>query len=183
MPPEKGDNSFSGLAYIGREKGCSSEGGFGSQNPGEYKYNYFIKMPSQLIEILSTYDMPVLNVILIRPIAALSPGIYITHTILPIKPTTQMLSALQIAHSCITEAKFDSYPAQKIHGNLGRIFYSFFSAAFFILNSLTQSSAFDFGKTKILTTSSTASTFPVPKTFSRDTFFPIFNRPPLTVSM
>lgn len=57
-----------------------------------------------------------------------------------------------------------------------------FSAALFSLNSFTHPSAFAVGTTKILTTSSTTSTFPPANTFSRGTFLPILISPPSFVS-
>jgi hypothetical protein len=61
--------------------------------------------------------------------------------------------------------------------------HTLFSAAFFLLNSSTHASALLFGNTKILTTSSTTSTFAVVRILSRGTFRPTFTNPPATVSM
>lgn len=58
-----------------------------------------------------------------------------------------------------------------------------FSTLFFILNSFTQASEFPFGTTKILTTSSTTSTFPSLSTLSKLAFLPTLTNPPFTVSM
>jgi hypothetical protein len=58
-----------------------------------------------------------------------------------------------------------------------------FSAAFFCLKSFTHSSAWAFGTTNILTTSSTTSTFPSLSTFNNVTFLPTLIKPPVSVSM